>query len=144
MSLANDDRPSRRIRFRVPRWLLLGTGCLFVGLAVLGAVLPILPTTPFLLVAAACFARSSPRFYARLLSNPTFGPLIRDWRESGSISLPAKRTAVALITIVGGTSVAFFVPGPWLKLAVGAFLVGLVVWLIRVPTSPASHDPAGR
>lgn len=115
--------------------MLLGTGFLFVGLAALGVVLPVLPTTPFLLIAAACFARSSPRFYDWLLSNRIFGPLIRDWREHRSIPLRAKILAVLLIAAVGGSSVIWFVQPLWGKVGLAALLVGLVVWLLRHPSS---------
>lgn len=99
-------------------------------------VLPVLPTTPFLLVAAACFARSSPRFYDWLLSNRIFGPLIRDWREHRCIPLRAKIMAVVLITAVGGSSVVFFLRPVWAKGGLAALLIGLVVWLLRHPSSP--------
>ena len=117
------------------RGLLLVTGFVFVGLAGLGAVLPVLPTTPFLLVAAACFARSSPRFYAWLLSNRLFGPLIRDWRAHRTIPRGAKVWAIGMIAVVGGSSVAFFLTNPWARLAVGATLLALIGWLLWVPTS---------
>ena len=117
------------------RWLLLATGLVFVGLAALGAVLPVLPTVPFLLVAAACFARSSARFYQWLLSNGVFGPLIRDWRETRTIPLRAKVSAIAAIALVGGSSVLFFVANPWAKLGVGVILIGLIGFLLRLPTS---------
>ena len=120
------------------RWLLLATGLVFVGLAVLGAVLPVLPTVPFLLVAAACFARSSARFYHWLLSNRVFGPLIRDWRETRTISLRAKVSAIAAVALVGGSSVLFYVANPWAKLGVGVILIGLIGFLLRLPTSRRS------
>ncbi len=134
---ADRDRASRPalIQSRAARTLLLGTGFVFVGLGALGAVLPVLPTTPFLLVAAACFARSSPRFYDWLLANRVFGALIRDWRETRSIAKPVKVTAIVMIGLVGGSSLVFFVANPWAKLGVGATLLALVVWLLSVPTS---------
>lgn len=63
-------------------------------LGVIGAFLPILPTTPFMILAAGCFARSSPRLEAWLLSHPVFGPMLRDWRERGAIPQRAKMAAV--------------------------------------------------
>jgi hypothetical protein len=122
--------------------LLIGAGFLFVALAALGAVLPVLPTTPFLLLAAACFARSSPRFYDWLLRNKLFGPLIREWRATRSIPLRAKGVAIVMIAAVGGSSAIFFLSNPWLRGAVVATLLVLIIWLLRVPTSgrlPASR-----
>lgn len=77
------------------RTLYLLLGMFFVALGFVGAVLPVLPTTPFLIVAAACFARSSPRLEAWLLNNPSFGPLLRDWRARGAIPQRAKLMALA-------------------------------------------------
>ncbi len=122
--------------------MLLSTGFVFVGLAALGVVLPVLPTTPFLLVAAACFARSSPRFYEWLLSNRVFGPLIRDWREYGCIPLRAKLLAVVLIAAVGGSSAVWFVQPVWGKVGLVALLSVLVVWLLRHPSEPPGPDAA--
>ena len=122
------------------RWLLLATGLAFVGLAALGAVLPLLPTVPFLLVAAACFARSSTRFYRWLLSNRLFGPLIRDWRETRTIPLRAKISAITLVALVGGSSVLFYIANPWVKLGVGAFLIGLIGFLLSIPTVSRQSD----
>jgi uncharacterized membrane protein YbaN (DUF454 family) len=117
------------------RWLLLAAGFVFVGLAGLGAVLPLLPTVPFLLVAAACFARSSDRFYHWLLANRVFGPTIRDWRETRSMPLRAKVSAIAMVVLVGGSSVLFWVANPWARLAVTLVLLGLIVFLLNTPTS---------
>ena len=75
------------------RGLWLTAGMLFLGLGLLGVLLPILPTTPFLLLAAWCFARSSPRLHGWLLGHRLFGPPIRNWEENGAISRPAKRLA---------------------------------------------------
>lgn len=110
----------------------LGLGC--VALGAVGVVTPVLPTTPFLLVAAACFARASPRFYQRLLANPTFGPLIRDWREQRAIPLRAKLTAIATITLTIGSSVVFFVEPRWADALMVATGVTLCTWLWRQKT----------
>ena len=72
--------PSRAVRVAL---VVAGTG--FVGLGILGAFLPVLPTTPFMLLAAACYARASTRFYNGLLNNRAFGPTIREWRRYRSI-----------------------------------------------------------
>ena len=82
------------------RGLWLTAGMLFLGLGLLGVLLPVLPTTPFLLLAAACFARSSPRLHGWLLGHPLFGPPIRNWEENGAISAKAKRLAVGSMAAV--------------------------------------------
>ncbi len=76
-----------------PVWLAVGSG--FLSLGLVGVVLPVVPTTPFLLIAAACFARSSPRLHGWLLDHPLFGPPIRDWQAHGAIRPRAKAMALA-------------------------------------------------
>ncbi|SMP06088.1 YbaN family protein [Shimia sagamensis] len=83
-------------------WLICGLTC--VALALIGVVLPLLPTVPFLLLAAFCFARSSERLHSWLLSHKTFGPMIEDWNSNGAIRLPAKRAATLSIAVVFGFS----------------------------------------
>ena len=79
------------------RWLLLGIGWLSVALGVLGIFLPVLPTTPFLLLAAACFVRSSRRVYVWLVTHPRLGPWIRDYLDGQGIPLKAKVYAIGLM-----------------------------------------------
>ena len=88
----------------IVRWVWLAVGCLALAAAIAGAVLPLLPTVPFLLIAAWAFARSSPRLEAWLLDHAHFGPLIADWRASGAVSRSTKRTAsvVMAATLIGG------------------------------------------
>ncbi|WP_366554974.1 YbaN family protein [Aquibaculum sediminis] len=76
-------------------WLLFGLAATATGLV--GAVLPLLPTTPFLLLAAYAFARSSPRLHAWLLDHPRFGPLICNWQQHGGIDRRSKRIAVGVM-----------------------------------------------
>jgi uncharacterized membrane protein YbaN (DUF454 family) len=83
-------------------WLLLGLTSLALGIA--GVVLPLLPTTPFVLLAAYCFARSSPRLHDWLLANRTFGPLILNWEQHRAIAPRAKLLAVLSMAAVFGAS----------------------------------------
>jgi len=113
-------------------WTWLGVLFLVVGAA--GAVLPLLPTTPFVLLAAGCFARSSPRMHAWLLRSELFGPVLRNWEQNRCMPRRARRISLLMMILVGGSSVAFFVPGLWLKLA-GVALIATgcaVVLRIRV------------
>lgn len=119
---------------KTKKFLLKVIGLLFVGLAILGVVLPILPTTPFLLVAAACFAKSSPRMQKKLLANKTFGPLIYEWQQHRSIPRKAKR--IALLTII--LSVvwsAYLLQNLMLTFVVFALVVGPFIFLWRLPVS---------
>ena len=75
-------------------WITLGW--LSVGLGIAGAVLPILPTTPFMLLAAYCFAHSSPRLHAWIVNHPTFGPPVRNWQSHGAITRRAKLLGLTL------------------------------------------------
>ncbi|MDH3215346.1 MAG: YbaN family protein [Candidatus Krumholzibacteria bacterium] len=117
------------------RVLLLMLGWVFVGLAVIGAVLPVVPTTPFLLVAAACFARSSPRFYKWILHSPVFGPTVRSWQETRTIPRRVKFSAVLLLGIVGVSSALFFLGNLWARIVFFALLVAVMVWILRIPST---------
>lgn len=112
--------------------VVAGTGC--VGLGVLGLFLPVLPTTPFLLVAAACYARASERFYSWLLNNRMFGPTIREWRRYRSIPYRTKLTAIVMMSLTLSSSIVFFVRNPYLQVALAMLGVTLAVWLYRVPS----------
>jgi uncharacterized membrane protein YbaN (DUF454 family) len=101
-------------------WTLFGVLALVV--AGVGVVLPLLPTTPFVLLAAGCFARSSPRMHAWLLRNRTFGPMIAKWEQKKCVSLKVKLTALTMMMVVGGASVYFFVPPGGFTLAALALI----------------------
>jgi uncharacterized membrane protein YbaN (DUF454 family) len=128
----------RLARNGVARFWYLAAGHLSVVLAVLGVFLPLLPTTPFLLLAAACYARGSVRFYNWLLNNPTFGPVVRNWREDRSVALKHKIMAIGLITLSIGSSVVFFVPNTYGKVLLSLLGVGWIVVMLRLPTRRAS------
>lgn len=113
-------------RLRRGAWLTVGVAALGAGVA--GAVLPLVPATPFLLVAAFAFARSSPRLHRWLLNDSRFGPVIRDWQRNRSISRSAKRNSIvaiiATLLLSWGIGVAGFV------LAVQAIALSVVAAFI--------------
>ena len=119
---------------RALRAAYLAAGFLFVGIGLLGLVLPVLPTTPFILLAAACFARSSERFYRWLLEHRAFGPLVREWREHRSIPHRVKLVAIAMMAATLTVSIVFFVPAGWPQAALAVCGVLLAAWLYRVPS----------
>ena len=88
------------------RWVFLALGVLFVGLGIIGAFLPLMPTTIFIILAAGCFARSSPRLEAWLLNHKTFGPSLRAWRENGAI--PRKGKIFACLGMGFGLALFFW------------------------------------
>ena len=113
----------------VVRSLHFAVGVVATGLAILGVVLPLLPTTPFLLVAAWAFARSSPRFEAWLLDHARFGPLIADWRREGAVSASAKRlSAVVMLATLGLGAVAGLSLGLLAVQAIVFAAVSLFLW----------------
>jgi uncharacterized membrane protein YbaN (DUF454 family) len=116
------------------RGLYVALGMLALALGVIGIFLPVLPTTPFVLLAAACFARGSQRFHRWLLEQCTFGPIVREWEQYRSIPYRTKLTAVVLMTLTFGASIVFFVQPGWLKLVLALIGVGLAVWLYRLPS----------
>ena len=126
---------------RAVRAFFLVLGTLFVGLGIAGVVLPVLPTTPFLLVAAACYARGSARFYNWLLNHRVFGPTIVEWRRHRSIPWRTKLVAIAMMATTLGISIAFFVPDAWLKAALAALGVLLAAWMYRIPSRDRPRRP---
>lgn len=108
-------------------------GFLFVGLAAAGVVLPLLPTTPLLLVAAACFAKSSERWHQWLLNNRMFGPILRDWEERRCIPLKSKIIAASSIILFGGASVLFAIPVLPGQIVAGAIVLYGLYYVLRIP-----------
>jgi uncharacterized membrane protein YbaN (DUF454 family) len=105
-----------------------------LGLGILGLVLPVLPATPFVLLAAACFARASARFYNWLLNHQVFGATVREWRRHRSIPYRVKLWAIALMALSLGISIAFFVRPAWLQAALAMLGVLLAAWLYNLPS----------
>jgi uncharacterized membrane protein YbaN (DUF454 family) len=112
----------------VRRLLYLIAGFVSLGLAIIGAILPVMPTTVFVILAAWCFARSSPKLERKLLDHPTFGPHILRWRENGAISRKGKMAAswaFALSIVIG----LIFAPWPWsLAPVAAAAIIGGWIW----------------
>jgi uncharacterized membrane protein YbaN (DUF454 family) len=108
-------------------------GFAFLGIALLGVFLPLLPTTPFVLLAAACFARSSERWHRWMLENETFGPMIRNWERNRCISRRVKAIAISSMVVVGGISLVFGVESAAARVT-GALLI--VIGMVTVSLIP--------
>ena len=131
------------VREHASRWVrgaLIAAGFACVALGVIGIFVPLLPTTPFMLLAAACFARGSRRFHDWLLANRTFGPLIHEWRRHRSIPRRTKFAAIALMAATLAVSIAFFVQPAWLKIALALLGLALGIWMYRIPSRPVTAD----
>jgi uncharacterized protein len=112
----------------VKRAFYLGLGLLFIGFAVIGVLLPVVPSVPFLIVAAFCFARSHPAWAQRLYEHPVYGPSLRDWRDRGAIDRRAKYAAIVGMTI-GVVFTAATVGAPLLLIPLGVLaIVGPWIW----------------
>lgn len=117
------------------RFFWVSVGLLAVALGVVGAVLPLLPTTPFLLLAAFCFARSSPRLQAWIEDHHIFGPMILNWRRYGSIDRRAKRLAVLFMAAAFALSIAMRLP-IWALIGQGGILLAVSIFLLTRPDGP--------
>ena len=124
------------------RALLIVIGTIFLVTGIIGIVLPLLPTTPFLLLAAACYARSSERFYNGLLSNRYFGPPIREWRETRTVSRASKRNAVIIVVLSFSPTIVFIVDKPLVRIILSLMALGLITIILYLPSSkkPARID----
>lgn len=109
-------------------------GFICVALGVIGAVLPVMPTTPFLLLAAACFAQSSERWHQWLLGNRYAGPMIRDWEARRCVSLHTKIVAISSMFIVGGPSVGLALTETSHRLAAVTFMAIGAGVVLSLPT----------
>jgi uncharacterized membrane protein YbaN (DUF454 family) len=116
------------------RILLVITGTVCVGLGIVGIFVPVLPTTPFLLLAAVCYARSSQRFHGWLLNNKLFGSYIRNYLEKKGITLRAKIITLSLLWITIGASVAFAVETLALKLILVIIATGVSIHVLSLRT----------
>ena len=126
---------SRQPQLHANRWVRLA--CLGIGvsaliLGLIGIVVPVLPTTPFILLAAACFARASKRLHDALLNHRVLGPIIREWQQHRAMPRRAKRAAYLLMAVSFGSSI-LLMQSPLHRLMLAALALGLAFFLWRVP-----------
>lgn len=121
-------------RLALRRGILVAIGITAVGLGTVGVFVPLLPTTPFLLLAAACFMRSSERLYDWLIHHRWFGSYIRNYREHGAVTLGAKIISLTLLWSVIGYSAVFVARAWWLRGLLAAIAVGVTSHLLALKT----------
>jgi hypothetical protein len=118
---------------RLFRLILIVFGTLSVGLGVIGIFVPLMPTTVFLLLAAACYARSSESHYRRLVQHPWLGAYIRNSREGGGMSRRHKTFTLALLWVGIGATAVLSVEAWWVRALLAAIAIGVTVHVARLP-----------
>ncbi|EAS43807.1 DUF454 domain-containing protein [Photobacterium profundum] len=120
------------MRDLIKRTLLITIGWICVVLGVIGIFLPLLPTTPFLLLASACFMRGSPRLSRWLHQHPHFGPILNNWHQHRAVSAVVKRRANISIVLSFAFSI-YIVPLLWHKMMLIVIAATLLIWFNRLP-----------
>ena len=126
----HENKPSPLL----PRWqrlVWLVGGLIFLVIGLVGIVLPLLPTTPFVLLAAFCFSKGSARYERWMLNHPRFGPMVRGWRARRAVPLRAKQLAWAMMTL--SSVVAWSLLPPTVSWIPGTICALVAVWLWRLP-----------
>jgi uncharacterized membrane protein YbaN (DUF454 family) len=119
---------------KTKRILLISIGTFFIGIGIIGIFIPILPTTPFILIAATLYARSSKNFYNRLINNKIFGKYIRNYREGKGIPLTIKILTVAFLWITIGCSTFFAVKILIVRIILVLIAIGVTVHIVQIKT----------
>ena len=114
------------------RRLLIGAGTLCTGLGIIGIFIPILPTTPFLLLAAACYMRSSERFYQWLINNRIFGAYVRNYIEGRGMPIRIKIFTILLLWLTIGLSITFGVQNIVIRIVLICIAVGVTVHIVLI------------
>jgi len=122
------DRP--RMRSRV---VLLVLGMVALGLGVLGLLLPLVPSVPFFIAAAACFARAHRPWHDWMLRQRIVGPALHDWYRHRALPFWTKAALIAATSLSFAVSITLFARPAWLKLTLGAVALGIVAWLWQIP-----------
>jgi len=120
------------MRPTVKRKLLIGAGTLSTGLGIIGIFIPILPTTPFLLLAAACYMRSSERFYQWLISNRIFGAYVRNYIEGRGMPVRIKVLTILLLWLTIGLTVTFGVQNTIVRIVLICVAIGVTTHIILI------------
>jgi len=128
---------------RVRKWLLLSAGILAVGLGVVGVFVPLLPTTPFLLLAAACFARSSDRHYEWLLNHRWMGAYVRNYREHRATTRRVKVVTMALLWGSIGYAVVAVADGWVVRVLLLTVAVGVTIHVLSLRVVTGDMSPEG-
>lgn len=120
------------MRTTAKRRLLIGAGTLSTGLGIIGVFIPILPTTPFLLLAAACYMRSSERFYQWLINNRIFGAYVRNYIEGRGMPIRIKIFTILLLWLAIGLSITFGVQNIVIRIVLICIAIGVTAHIVLI------------
>lgn len=132
----NPGQTKKHVKSDLLRWILICCGWVSIVAGVVGLFLPLVPTVPFLLLAAASFARSSERFHSWLVEHNHLGPLIRDYLNGGGIPLRVKTMALGMVWVSFPASAFLFAEVVWLKVILLTIAAGITLYLLALPTAP--------
>jgi len=136
MSQDDPEHTNKQVKSDLLRWVLICCGWLSILAGVIGIFLPLLPTVPFLLLAAACFARSSERFHGWLVDHNHLGPLVRGYLDGRGIPLRVKIMAIGMVWVSFSVSAFLFVTVVWIQVVLMAIPAVVTLYLLRLPTAP--------
>ena len=122
------------VRSKLVRKLLIIAGTFFIGIGIIGIFLPILPTTPFLLLAAWCYARSSKRFYNWLINNKWFGNYIKNYREGKGVPIKVKILSISFLWITILFSIYFFITNIHIRIILILIAIGVTIHILSIRT----------
>lgn len=120
-------------------YLIIGHLCLILG--IIGAFIPVLPTTPFLLLAAFLYSQSSPKLHNWIISHKYLGPPVKDWQDRGVIGLKAKIIATVMIILVIGLRFPSLAVNMWIKVSATIILMAVLIFIWTRPSKIKSHKP---
>ena len=130
--MSNSLNTNNKFLRKLIKVLLIVIGTFFIGIGIVGIFVPVLPTTPFLLISAALYAKSSKRFYNWLINNRILGMYIKNYREGKGIPLKLKIIAIALLWITMGCSAIFAINIFWVKIILGIVAIGVTIHIVRI------------
>lgn len=132
--------PDSRPRSRLAKALYGVVGGIALALGIIGIFLPGLPTTPFVLLAAACFAKASPRVHQWMLQHQLIGPMLRSWEEHRSLTLRTKCVAIGSMSLMIAISIWSFSGRPWIQVSLLALAAIGAATVLRIPTRPQENQ----
>ena len=128
-------RPTKHVKSDLLRWILICIGWISIAGGVIGIFLPLVPTVPFLLLAAVCFSRSSEKFHGWLVDHKHLGPLLRDFLTGGGIPLRAKVVTLGMVWVSVPATAFLLVHILWVRMLLLAIATGITLYLLSLPTA---------